>query len=245
MPWTIGRRHGGHRFAEIAGRAGGAASTLGRMTTLSLPEQFVLLLYKDNGSYRATADHTGAAELGELVLRERVEFEGKKLRLLDVSSTGTPWIDEATEWLTAKSGPKNKPVDAPRFIQSRRAARKAHVAALVGRGVFREEKRTFLGFIPGDKHYPDGGTQQRLLDELHQVARQERELDDRMALLAALVHATGLSGSLGFDRAERKRLKEISKGENLGEAVQAVIASTTAVFVAVAAASAAGGAASS
>ncbi|GAA2816290.1 GOLPH3/VPS74 family protein [Saccharopolyspora taberi] len=207
-------------------------------TALTLPEQFVLLLYKDNGSYRAMADHTGAAELGELVLRGRVELVGKKIRLVDSSATGTGWVDEVTAWLKDRSGPKEKPVDAPRFIQ-RRKSRKTHVATLVERGVLREEKKTFLGFIPGDKHYPDHATRQALLDELHRVAREEREPDERLALLAALVHATGLSGPLGFDRAERKRLKQISKGENLGKAVEAVIASTVAVLGAAAAAGAA------
>ncbi|QUH05585.1 GPP34 family phosphoprotein [Saccharopolyspora erythraea] len=208
--------------------------------TLNLPEQFVLLLYKSNGSYRSTCDHTGAAELGEMVLRGRVEFEGKKVRVADDSPTGIDWVDEATSWLVAKSGPKQKPVDAARFIMSRRSARKTHCAALVQRGVFREEKKTFLGF-PADRHYPDQAMQQALLAELHQVALQQRDPDDRLALLASLVHATGLAHSLRFDRPERKRLKEISKGENLGKAVQAVIASTVAVIGAATTASAGNG----
>ncbi|MEB3370765.1 hypothetical protein R4I43_25515 [Saccharopolyspora sp. S2-29] len=59
------------------------------MTTLSLPEEFVLLLHKSNGSYYASSDHTGAAELGELVLTERVGLEDKKLTVLDAEPSGT------------------------------------------------------------------------------------------------------------------------------------------------------------
>lgn len=211
------------------------------MTALSLPEEFVLLLHKSNGSYYSTSDYTGAAELGELVLTERVGLEKKKLTVLDAEPTGIGWIDQAVAFLQHKSGPKQKPVAATTFIQSRRGARKAHAAALAERGLMHREQKSFLR-ISYDRFAPDPGSREALIARIRAAARNEVELDEHLALLAALTHATGLYVVLGLDRAERKRLKEISKGEQLGSAVRDVIAQTTAT---IAAATAAGAAASS
>ncbi|MER5394871.1 GPP34 family phosphoprotein [Saccharopolyspora sp. NPDC002686] len=199
------------------------------MDSLTLPEAFVVLLQRENGSYHSTCDHTGAAELGELVLQRRVSFTGKKIQVDDPSPSGVDWIDEAIAHLQRKAGPRGKPVAAATFIQSRRGARKRHCAALAERGLMRHEQRTAL-FIPYDKYFPHEETRNALIDELRSIARDERELDNRSALLAALVHATGLVHRFGFERAERKRLKEISKGEALGKAVEQVIAAATAVI---------------
>lgn len=201
------------------------------MTSLTLPEEFVLLLQREDGSHPSASDHTGAAELGELVLRNRVSFTGKKIQVDDPSPTGLGWADEGIAYLQQKGGPKAKPVAATSFIQHRRKVRKLHCAGLVERGLMQHEQRTML-FIPYDRYFPEQATRAALIDELRSIARNERELDDRSALLAALVHATGLVRHFGFDRAERKRLKEISKGEELGKAVAAVIAAATAAIAA-------------
>ncbi|TDD85318.1 GPP34 family phosphoprotein [Saccharopolyspora karakumensis] len=212
------------------------------MTALSLPEQFVLLLHKPNGSYCSTSDHTGAAELGELVLAGRLRLEKKKLTALDAEPAGIGWIDEAVEHLRHKAGPKRKSVAATTFIQSRRNARKVHATALAERGLMHRQQKSFLR-ISYDRFTPDPGSRDALVARIRAATRNEVELDDRLALLAALVHATGLHVVLGLDRAERKRLKEISKGEQLGGAVRDVIAETTAVL-AVTTAAAAGAATS-
>ncbi|MDA3644641.1 GPP34 family phosphoprotein [Saccharopolyspora indica] len=201
------------------------------MTSLTLPEEFVLLLQRETGSHHSTADHTGAAELGELVLRSRVSFTGKKVQVDDPNPTGLGWADECIAYLQQKGGPKAKPVAATTFIQRRRNVRKLHCAGLVERGLMRHEQRTAL-FIPYDRYFPDQAARTALIDGIRSIARNERELDDRSALLAALVHATGLVKYFGFERAERKRLKEISKGEELGKAVTQVIAATTAAITA-------------
>ncbi|MBB5154357.1 GOLPH3/VPS74 family protein [Saccharopolyspora phatthalungensis] len=199
------------------------------MTALPLPEEFVLLLHKDNGSYYSTSEYTGAAELGELVLRHRIEFVGKRVQVRDAAPSGIGWLDECMAYLVKKAGAANKPVAAPRFVQYRRGVRKVHCAALAERGLMRCERKSALLFTY-DKYFPDPAARQALIAEIRAVAREERELDNRTALLAALVHATGLVRVLGLERAERKRLKEISKGEQLGKTVEAVVAAATAAI---------------
>ena len=57
----------------------------------------------------------------------------------------------------------------------------------------------------------------------------ERELGSR---LAALVNATNLAWSLGFGRAERKRLKVIGNGERFGGEVGASVSAVNAAIMA-------------
>lgn len=213
------------------------------MTTLSLPEEFVLLLHKPNGSYYSSSNHVGAAELGELVLTERVGLENKKLRVLDAGPSGTAWIDEGIALINRKAGAKSKPVAATTYIQSRNSARKQHAEALAARGLMHHERTKWLMFT-SNSYTPDPGSRDALIARIKAAARNEVELDEHLALLAALVHATGLHSHFGLARAERKRLKEISKGEQLGTAVRDVIAQTTAVIAMTATTAAAGGASS-
>lgn len=196
------------------------------MTQLSLPEEFVLLLHKDGGGY-----HTGAAELGELVLRGRIRFEGRKLQLVDPSPTGEQWADTALALLARRAGAKNKRVDAARFIQSRRGTRTTHCESLVRRGLMRCERKSLLG-IGYRRYYPDTAAREALIGELRAVARGEQQVDNRTALLAALSHATGLVRTWRLPKQELKRLKQISRGEQLGAAVEAVVASAAAAVAA-------------
>ncbi|MFC7342584.1 GOLPH3/VPS74 family protein [Saccharopolyspora griseoalba] len=208
------------------------------MHRLSLPQEFVLLLHRQEGSYYA-CDHTGAAELAELLLTQRIQLADKKVSPLVHEPTAVAWVDDALSWLHRRG----KPVAAATFIQSRTDARNQHAESLLASGLMRREDKKFL-FIPYRKYHPEPHTRQLLVERIRSSVRGMAALDERMVLLCALVHATGLAPKLGLDRQERARLKEISKGNELGTAVQDVTAATVAaVTVAATAAAAAGGAA--
>lgn len=209
------------------------------MNQLILPEEFVLVLHRPEGSYYAS-DHTGAAELGELVLAGHVQLANKKVTPLTATPTGIEWADNALDWLHRK----RRPVQAATFIQSRTNARNNHAEALAGRGLMHREDKKFL-FIPYKKYYPEQSTRNLLVGRVRAAARDEVALDERLALLCALTQATGLAPKLGMDSAERARLKQISKGEQVGEVVSDVITATMAVIAVAGAAAAAGGAAGS
>ena len=48
---------------------------------MTSPEEFVLLLQSESGWYQLAQDNTDSAELGELLLRGRVELVGKKIQV--------------------------------------------------------------------------------------------------------------------------------------------------------------------
>lgn len=191
---------------------------------MTLPEQFVLLLHRPTGSFYATANQTVAAELGELVLRNRVAFEKKKLRVIDPGPTGTPRLDALLATLDKKARRNSKAVDPSPLLQSQGAAFKAHRAGLTDRRLLVHRPTKLLGLFPANRYLPDEQVRATLLGEIRQVARVDRPIDNQLALLCALVHASGLSRPLGFDKPERAILKSISKGEALGDAVIAAAA---------------------
>ncbi|KEI45838.1 GOLPH3/VPS74 family protein [Saccharopolyspora rectivirgula] len=199
------------------------------MTGITLPEEFVLLLHKDNGSYYATADRTGAAELAELARQHRIAIDGKNIELTNSEPSEVPWIAEAVELLAQRQQKTGGPVAVSWFLE-RRKTRDQHAESLVRRGLMRHEQREFLGLFRSNRYYPDHNARQALIGELRAVASGQQPLDNRLALLAALVHTSGLSWALKFSSAERKRLKKISAGEELGNAVEAAVADLNAVL---------------
>lgn len=212
-------------------------------TPFTLPDEFVLLLHKPGGSYFASYNHTIAAQIGELVLRERVTLEKeKKLRLLDSSTVRLASLEHLTDRLAKKAGHKNKPVSVSSLVGYNGAAFKAHRAVLVDHGALTHYPRKFLGLIPNDRYVPEETSRENLIHELRQVAREETLPTNRLALLAALVHTSGLVRKLGFDKSERAGLKAISEGEELSTAVAASVATANASIAAVVAAGAVGAA---
>jgi len=213
------------------------------LTSLTVPGAFVLLLQKPNGArYRNSMAPpiVAAAEVGELALRERVSLEDKKIHLLDASPVGVPWMDEALAKIDAKTGGGSKPHGVFRWVSLRgNGIIRKHREVLGQRQVLEPVRETLLGVVPRNRYVPDEATRDGVLDELRRAARGG-EVDDRLAVLCSLVHASNAAPSLGFDKQQRARLKEISRSETLGKSVQQTVAVLTAVALAAAAASSAG-----
>lgn len=216
----------------------------GRANPAGLPGDVVLLLHAPTGRRYQSANPpvaTAAAEIGELALRHRIAIEGKKLRVVDHSSTGVNWLDQLIADLLRKSGPYGKPVTISSWIGGRSWAFKTHRHGLTLHGLLHLEQRKVLGVFPDDRYYADPMVRDALIAELGRVARVEQPIDERLALLTAITHATGLARSLGFGPQERRMMKSIARGEHLGNAVTEVVAATTAAIAVAAGAAAAGG----
>ncbi|MDA3644642.1 GPP34 family phosphoprotein [Saccharopolyspora indica] len=193
---------------------------------LTLPDEFVLLLHKPSGSHVVGANSntgTAAAEIGELVLRGRMAPHGTAVQLLDTASSGQPWMDQLLAQFQQVAGRENQPVELGWWLQLRSNAFLAHRAVLVDRGVLRVERRKFLGLLPDDRYHPDRSIRGALLAELHGLARGETPPDGRLALLAALVHRSGLDHALGFERDQRTRLRAVADREELGDHVPTAV----------------------
>ncbi|MCI2418949.1 GPP34 family phosphoprotein [Saccharopolyspora sp. K220] len=203
---------------------------------LTLPDEFALLLHKDNGSCYVGANPntaTAAAEIGELALRDRIELDGTAVRLVDAGWSGLPWMDRLLAEFQQWSGRDNRPIELAWWLPCRTGAFLTHRSVLVEQGLLRHERRKFLGVLPDDRYHPDPTTRAALLAELREVAGDARQVDARLALLAALVHHSGLVYLLEFDRAQRGGLKAIAEREDLGDAVGTAVAAMLAAITAI------------
>ncbi len=197
---------------------------------LPLPDTVTLLLHKtDGGSYSSINANiaVAAAKIGELVLRRRIEIDHKRLSVLDPSPIGLPGCDELLAEVVRKTGRGNKRIKLASLLQRQRGRFKAYRAALAETGLLTRTSSTFLGFIPYERYFPHGPTRGALLGELGEVARAQRPVDNRFALLTAVVYSGGLVNVLGFDLAERLTMETIAKGEHLGGAVAAAVAASS------------------
>lgn len=203
---------------------------------LPLPYAVTLLLHKTHGGRYAGTNRdvvVAAAEFGELVLRHRIAIDRKRLRVLDPSPVGLPWCDELLAELARKAGPHSRPFKLASFLQQSRRFQ-VYRAALAESGLLVRTTNTFLGFIPYERYFAHAPTHEALLDELVQVARAQRPVDNRLALLTAVVHSGGLVRPLGFGSGERRTMKSIAKGEHLGGAVEAAVVAASAGITAAA-----------
>ncbi|MFF5986744.1 GOLPH3/VPS74 family protein [Prauserella flavalba] len=198
----------------------------GTNPTLMLPDELVLLLHKEDGAHYpgpSVTVATGAARVGELVLRSRVALEGRKLRVTDQSPTGLAWADALLAEFAKRSGDEGKPVDLSWWLSFELGTFSDHRDVLVENGLLRKETKKFLGLLKNSHFYPDEVAREAALTELTALARGQREPDNRTALLGSIAHASGLDKSLGFTDAERDRLDALAKGENLGGLVESTV----------------------
>ncbi|MEV0702898.1 GPP34 family phosphoprotein [Saccharopolyspora sp. NPDC050389] len=192
---------------------------------LSLPEEFVLLSYRDGGTVHDSsqvAAGCAAAELGELALRRKLLVrirKGKKfgfdvyfpsdarIQLLDASPTGLGWVDELLAELAQRGAAEvGGNVRLRRWVRQRRVALALHRAALVERDLLRHEPgKDLAGIFRGERHYPDYAARGMLLAAIQSAIGQDR-YDEHMLLLCGLAQAADLE--LGNRLTMRQRLDQ-------------------------------------
>lgn len=239
----VSRPRTGPHQPRITAVSGDLSSAIG------LPGEVVLLLHKPAGGAHGTNPQvaTAAAEVAELAARHRViirrrKLGGATLSLLDSSPFGVDWLDSVVDRLDRMTRGGAKTIDLGSWLTGKRSkAFIEHRARLVTHDLLTEHERKLLGFISYRRHEPDRLVREGIIAELRRVARVEQPVDNRLALLAAIAHGCGLAATLGFDRQERRMLKSLAKGEQLGQAVEEAVAAAAAAVAGACGAAAVGG----
>jgi hypothetical protein len=197
---------------------------------MSLPEEFLLLAYAEDGTPLTDGTHLdnglGGALLLELALAGRVDVSDKRVVVLDPSPTGDPLTDEALTRIAA-----DKPRKPGYWVTKlSKQARPRLLDKLVADGVLTVEKDKVLWVFPRTK-YPSANGEPPAVE----AAARERmraavlgsgPVDPPTAALCALVAATELDRKVlpDLDRKQLKtRLKEIGEGAWAADAVRKVI----------------------
>jgi hypothetical protein len=214
---------------------------------MSLPEEFLLLAYDEDGTPLTDGTRLdnglGGALLLQLALAKRVDVEDKRVVVVDRGPTGDALVDEALARI-AEEKPRKPGYWVTKLSKQ---ARPRLLARLVDEGVLTVEKDRVLWVFPRTKYPSASGTTPAV-----EVAARERmrasvlgsgPVEPETAALCALVAATELDRKIlgDLDRKRVKaRLKEIGEGAWAADAVRktieeiqaavmvAIIASTTA-----------------
>lgn len=209
-------------------------------TSLTLPDELTLLLHKPRGSYyTSTAARTtlALARIGELALRHRISLTKSGtapevlLELIDSSTSGVPWMDTVLGDLNRRTRQGTTTAELSAWLANQTGNLRTHRRVLMAHGLLRQEPKRFLGVIPDDRFYPEQTTRTELLEEIRGVLRGG-PLDNRIALLCALIRRTGTGRALGYTPEEQARLQAISDGVGLGENVDAVVSTTVRTVIA-------------
>lgn len=215
---------------------------------LTLPEELLLLVLDDESGAGRSDLALGGGVLAELLLQQLVaiDVEGKKsiVRALDV---GGRELGELLAECLNDIRESKKPREASHWVNkfSTKKDLKARTARpLVDRGVLDERKRKILFFeltqFPESNPLPEAELTERLRAA---IEHDHISPDQRTVALLVIANAAGLLRN-NLDkkmlRNRKDRLKELSEGDHISEAVRAAIAAiNAAVIVAVTAGAAA------
>jgi hypothetical protein len=163
------------------------------------------------------------ALLLELYLLERIDFRGKKIKVINSSKTHNDILDEALElisgstrlhdtkhWLQTIYSKVNK-------IQERLAEQ------LVSKKVLEKEEHSFL-WVFNYNRYPtsDAKPEKDVRSHVRDIVLKRQQASEEDVALISLIKACDLVNEV-FEKAERskasKRIEEISKNQKIGAAI--------------------------
>jgi hypothetical protein len=221
-----------------------------RKPDLHLHEQILLLALRDEkgtpeskaGMYRLAL---GGAILSELLLAGCIvvgEDKKKRVELVKTKRLYDPILDECLGLVASAKRRRSAQEWVGRFARTRRLYHRV-AEGLCRRGVLRNAEDTVLLFFTR-KVYPtiDLGPERQLVRKLRRaIFSDTKTLNDRIGILIALAHATGLIRA-HFDRRElkerKRRLDQITKGDLIGGATRQAVQAAQAAAVATIAAAA-------
>jgi golgi phosphoprotein 3 len=219
---------------------------------LTLPEELFLLAI-DDASGKVCSPSWGSLEYGlagailaELALLGKIDLdEGKKLTVQDNSPASNGLLEAALLKISHSKRPHSAKYWVEAIGGDGKWLRSNVVASLVSKGVITEEKKKLLWVIPYSL-YPEKDASAKYWSKLHLrgVIFAGDPIDQRSLILLSLLRACQLTNMV-FTKDERKaankQIKQLVKGEIIGEAVSGVIedieAATATVIVVTAASS--------
>lgn len=221
---------------------------------LLVEDVLLLLLDDETGDLRASSQADvalGGAVLAELAILGCATVPEKQGRLdvPQVHAAGPPPEHPllAEAYAVVAERPRNPQTLAQKLSKG---LRKRVAAELVGRGILREERGTWLGIVPHTR-WPaaDSAHEEEVRRRIQGVLLQGLEPDPHTGALIAILSALDVTHRVVdtqgvANREVRKRAKAVAEGEWAAKAVRDAIAATNAAMMA-AVAVAAGGAASS
>ncbi|KNY28303.1 GOLPH3/VPS74 family protein [Pseudobacteroides cellulosolvens] len=186
----------------------------------NMAEKLILLsLQNESGKTFSRATYLkryglSSALLYELISRKKIEVQGKKLFIIDESSTGDPILDRAFEEIkNAKT--LNKWIYS--FVRFKASIRKEILYNFIDNGIVREDEKRFLGFIPLKRYPVINDKDKRIAEQqVRDVLLDGKNEEISLIFMSSIIVACKAQ-SLILTKAEIKtisdKLKLIAKGK--------------------------------
>lgn len=182
---------------------------------LSIAEEVLLLtLHDHDGTFIRVPDWTlryalSGAVLMDLALRNKIDSDLKRLRVVDASPTGYTIMDGLLANIAAE-----KETQSTRFWIERTAVhaetiREAALARLVERGILRQEEHRFM-WVFKSRRYPvndKGAADKEVKLRIIEVLLRDTIPDPHDVVLICLTHATGILNSI-FARTQLREIED-------------------------------------
>ncbi|MBP2708357.1 GPP34 family phosphoprotein [Microbispora sp. RL4-1S] len=194
---------------------------------MSLAEDFLLLALREEdgkpliGNLQLECGLAGAV-LVELAAARRIDVDGEQIVVRDPAPLGTPEEDATLARIS-----EEEPHDLQWWIRSLRSGLyERTLARLIARGVVDEQRRRPLGILPSTRHLTIDPAPARELRRRLSAIFDDAPADPGTVALLAIVKAGTLDRvilpEIDPDTVER-RIRELSEGEQVAEAVAKVI----------------------
>lgn len=194
---------------------------------LTLPDEFLLLAMRDGDGSRLIGGTELAcglvgATLADLALDGLIELDEKKV--VPTKTAAEPPAHAPHGDLYGRIVDDSKPRKASWWIQKTQSTKLVNeqIESLVDRGLLKEEVVKFLGIFHRTTYPEANPAPEAALRERLDSAFAGTSVDERLGVLVALMHATGLAHKL-YPDVPKKRVSEIADAAPLGDAVKATI----------------------
>ena len=218
---------------------------------LNLMEELLLLALDDEkgkiifSSSSALPYGLRGALLLELALMKKIDVVNKKLVVINDNPTENSLLNNALEMIANHHKQKKVKYWVSKLKSKMKQLRKDLLSGLMDKGIIEKKDEKILWLIPTKRYptknpIPENEVRSRIID----IVLHNKQADERSLMLISLINSCSLIKEV-FAKEDRKiakkKIKEIVKGENIGNAIidqvndeimVAIIAATTAATVA-------------
>ena len=173
---------------------------------------FTLALNAETGYYRVSGNYLSYGVIGamlmDLALNNRIELDGKSLKIKDSSISGIPAYDKMLEAIS--TSPKERAIRhwLRKFAFKASWYRKEMQKLLVNNGILKMERRRFIG-IPYSLYFPASiSDTDRLKYRLKDIVLYNKQAEEHELMFLGLAYACRMHRSMAKESHERRLIRK-------------------------------------
>jgi len=173
---------------------------------------FLLALNTETGYYRVNGNYLNYGILGailmDLALSNKIDMDGKNIRIKEGSTSGLPVYDKILETISSSSKERSIRYWLRKFAFRATWYRKELQKLMVGNGTLKQERKRFLG-IPYSIYFPaNQSATDRLIFRMKDIVLYNKQAEEHEIMFLGLAYACRMHRSMAKDSHERKKIRK-------------------------------------